>query len=166
MVYRRLSMSHNFVQQMIYGLLNDNSGRNRLSCAIDLMKVQEPQVKRAYIQALDDTFEEVVQLACFQLSHRGGIDTIEALYQALEHRSWHVRLEVCKALITLKSVDQRVVLALEQMVCEPEAIEYDSEYEELERLLGNPQFPNEWTELWGRMDTIIERARQIAAGLS
>lgn len=163
MVLRQLPISHHSVQQLVHGLLNDSSDRNRLACAIELMKVQEPEVKQAYIQALNDSFEKVVQVACFQLSYRGGIDTVEALYQVLTHRSWHVRLEVCKALIVLKAVDQRVVSTLEQMAHEPETSEYDAEYEELEYMLSGLELPDKFKKLWGKIGTILDQTRQLAA---
>jgi hypothetical protein len=130
-------MSHFFVRENIRGLLSGVEDKQRLSCAIKLMKAREPEVKQAYIQALNDSFDKVVAVACFELSSRGGSDSIEALYGVLKHPFWRVRLQACKALMVLKAADEQVVSTLERMAQEPEASEYDAEHEELESMRAN-----------------------------
>ena len=91
----------------------------RLSCAIVLMSVHSPAVDRAYVHAMRDSEEKVARLACLEVGDRGGAEGTEALFTLLDHPNWHVRLEICKALITQKNADQRVLSTLEAMSREP-----------------------------------------------
>lgn len=156
--------------------------RVRLSCAIYLMQVRNPVVDAAFLRALNDPFVRVAQIACVEVGARAGAQAAEALFKTMDHASWRVRLEACKALITLKKADARVVSALEAMSREPEAAVYDAECDEwgldMEALMAfgeasgilpktekdrlSTQAP---PELWGKLSTIIARARHIAATL-
>ena len=140
--------------------------RVRLSCAIHLMSVHIPSVDRAYCHALADPFEKVAQIACLEVGDRGGAEGTAALCAMLGHPSWRVRLEACKALITQKTADQRVVSTLDAMSREPEAAAYDAEVEESKECLEEfaKAFTPEGTavENWGKLDTIVAKARRVA----
>jgi hypothetical protein len=131
------------------------------------MEIPAPSVTEAYRRALGDPFDKVAQVACFALTSRGGVQNAEALIRALGHVSWRVRLEACKALIILGKAGQRVVATLQAMSREPEASVYDTECDEFERIdqeisleLGEP-LP--WPACWGKLHTILEKARNLAA---
>ncbi len=100
--------------------------------------------------------------------------------RGLTHSSWRVRLEACKALITLKRADVRVISALEAMSREPEAAVYDSECNEqplnmqelfefceelgiLTKTQKNELAAQAQPEPWGKLHTILTRARQIGS---
>ncbi|BCM89330.1 hypothetical protein IAD21_01176 [Abditibacteriota bacterium] len=159
----QLEASSDFVDRLIVHLLNDKSAGVRFSCAVSLMRVDEPSVDKAYIQALHDSSEKIIQLACVQLGFRGGDDAKTALFQILSHPSWNVRLAACKAFITLKTVDERVLSALETMSREPESAKYDAGIDESNRISETVGIPDDPLETWGKMATIIEEAHQIAA---
>jgi hypothetical protein len=157
-------MSDETISEWIEGLRTGTPDSRRLFCAAKLMSVEEPAVTQAYIQALKDPFEKVVQLACLQLGHRGGEDAVNALFQVLEHRSWRSRLGACRALITLKGANSQVVSVLEQMAQEPEAVEYNEFVREVEEMEQEPDYPEEMKTGCNRLGTILEEARQVAAG--
>lgn len=153
--------------EIIRHLLHNPTARARVSCAIGLMQMETPTVCDAFIQALDDEEDKVVQIACVEVGHRGGNGAAEALFRKLNHPSWDVRLEVCKALIILKATDTRVVRELESMCQEPEAAQYDEFIEEsnqmdkeLEKEMG--PLPPEAMEQWGKIGEILDQAREIA----
>lgn len=109
-----------------------------------------------------------------------GSTGTEALFSTLGHALWRVRFEACKSLIALKKADARVMAALEALSREPEAAVYDAECDEpglemaalvefgkaagilleseKDELAAKRQF-----EPWGKMHTIIARAREIAS---
>jgi hypothetical protein len=157
-------MSDETISEWIEGLRTGTPDSRRLFCAAKLMSVEEPAVTQAYIQALKDPFEKVVQLACTELGDRGGVDAVNALFQVLEQRSWHSRLGACRALITLKVANSQVVSVLEQMAQEPEAAKYDEFVREVEEMEKDPDLPEEWKGGCGRLGAILEEARQVAAG--
>lgn len=150
-------------------LVNGEDEQVRLSCAISLMPVGGDVVDRAFLKALADSSEKVVQLACLEMSTRGGREAVEALLGMLSHPSWRVRLEVCKALITRKAADPRVVATLEAMSREPEAVAYDTEVEqfdiEFKELLGeflrSAGADEADPEPWGKLNTILANARAL-----
>ena len=145
-------------------LQSDPDRRVRLCCAIGLMSAKGPLVEKAYLHAVADSDEKVGQIACGELGERGGAKAEAALFRTLTTRSWDVRLSACKALITLKAADQRVVRTLEKMATEPEAKEYDAQIEEFkkqERQLST-QHAAPPIETWGKVGTILEQARRIA----
>lgn len=139
----------------------------RLACAICLMSAEVPEVRQAYIQALKDPYEKdpyekVVRIACMELGHRGGAAATAALLQVLGHPSWHARLEACKALITLKAADPRVVSTLEAMSREPEAAKYDAQIAMFRRMEAQSGLSEEFKGSWGTLGTILEQARHLA----
>jgi hypothetical protein len=131
------------------------------------MNVPAPPVTEAYRCALGDSFDKVAQIACVELGSRGGAENADALIRVLDHPSWRVRLEACKALITLGKADQRVVATLEAMSREPEAGTYDAQCDDFERIqqevaqeLGESP---PWGRLWGKLHSILEQARNLSA---
>lgn len=148
-------------RELIFHMLHNATGRVRLSCAIKLMGVNSEAVRRAYIRALDDRGEKVVQIAALELGERGGPDARAALLGKLGDPSWDIRLAACKALITMRAADGRVVAALEAMKREPAAARYDAFIEESDRMdceMGFPKQPS-----WGKMDEIVEEAQRAAS---
>jgi len=135
----------------------------RLGCAIMLMSVKSPETHQAYLHALHDTSDKVVEIACVEIPSRPSSGDAEALYSVLDHPTWNVRLEVCKALITMQKADQRVVSALEAMSHEPEAAHYDALDEEFDRREKEMGLSGELGKRWGKLDTILQQARRIAA---
>ncbi len=137
----------------------------RLICAINLMNNLAPPVTLAYCCALEDPFEKVAQIACSEVGRRGGAQGTEALFRLLDHRSWRIRLEACKALIGQGTADDRVVTALELMAQDPEARLYDSECDEFEAAgkeittIFGPALPR---QRWGKLKTVIREARKLA----
>jgi HEAT repeat protein len=158
-----LQAHEEIADELISHLQHNTSARVRFGCAVTLMRVETPEVRQAYIGALKDTHEKIVQIACMELAHGGGEEAIEALFPVLAHDSWRVRLEACKALITLKAADQRVVSTLESMSREAEAARYDAQIEEFERQERERNTPAEFRGVWGKIGTILEQARQIVA---
>jgi len=151
--------------------------RVRLSCAIALMPLSGPKVDDAFMQALADPFESVVQIASVEVGARKVRGSLRALRSTLKHPSWRVRLEACKALILRKQAGPMVIAALKQLKREPEASVYDlecSEFRDLEaslhkaviadmsRLLQLPQPPAETRPVaqsfWENLDSILARA--------
>ena len=135
----------------------------RLGCAIMLMSVKSPEAHEAYLHALHDSSDKVVEVACMEMPDDAGIGDAEALYAVLDHPTWNVRLEICKALIRMKKADQRVVSALESMRQDPEAVRYDAFIEDSERREKEMGVAGELGPSWGKLDTIIQQARSIAA---
>jgi len=142
--------------------------RVRLSCAILLMPIRHPAADRAYRLALHDSHEKVVQLACLEMSGRADAEGVRELRGLLNNSSWPVRLEACKALITLKAVDQQVVDTLEKMRTEPQAAEHDAETAAVQNDLVDllKTLPRDEAQdapeqqLWGTLDEILAKARQ------
>ena len=155
-------MSDETVTELIDGLLTSTSNKRRVSCAIKLMGAEKPEVKQAYIQALTDPFDKVVQVACSTLGHLGGTDAATALFQVLEQYSWHSRLEACKALITLKAANAQVVSVLEKMSQEPDAASYDALIQQIHEAEKEPDYPEELKGGWGKIATILEQAKHVA----
>jgi HEAT repeat protein len=147
-------------------LLHHSDPRIRLSCAIVLMNVPAPPVTEAYRCALGDSFDKVAQIACLELGSRGGVENADALIRVLDHPSWRVRLEACKALITQGKGGQAVVVTLETMGQQPEASIYDAECDDFERIEQEvAQETGEsppWGRCWGKLQTILEQARNLA----
>jgi len=146
-------------------LLHHLDPRIRLSCAIVLMNVPTPPVTEAYRCALGDSFDKVAQIACVELGSRGGAENADALMRVLDHPSWDVRLEGCKALITQGKAGQAVVATLEAMGQQPEAGIYDAECDEFERI--EQEAAQETGEsppwgFWGKLQSILEQARNLA----
>lgn len=160
-----LPLKENFevANALTHCLKNDADQNVRLCCAIGLMSHKTSPVRDAYISAVRDVYDKVAQIACGQLGFFGGMEATTALFETLSNPLWRVRLEACKALITLKAADKRVVSTLDQMCQESEASKYDAEHDEFERLIGNVELPDEWQGMWGKIGTILEQARQIAA---
>ncbi|MBW3622632.1 MAG: hypothetical protein KY468_04400 [Armatimonadetes bacterium] len=153
--------------EMVRHMLHNPTASARLSCAIGLMSVYTLAVREGYIQALDDVEIKVMQIAAGEVGYRGGEGAAEALFRKLHHPSWDARLEICKALITLKAADARVVKELEAMSREPEAAVYDAEddeyvkmTQEVEKELGPSP---ELYERWGKIGEILQQAREIAS---
>ena len=137
-----------------------------VACAIVLMSVVGQGVDRAFLRALADPFETIAQIACLEVGDRHGVEGTSALYGMLGHTSWRVRLEACKALITQKTADPRVVATLEAMGREPEASVYDAAVDEFkdlaEEFSGAFAAEGATVENWGKLDTILARARKLA----
>jgi len=150
---------------VIEHLLHNPNPWVRLSCAIKLMSVETALVTLAYRHALEDSFDKVVQIACSEVGCRGGIANTSALIRVLGHTSWRVRLSACIALILQRAAGQSVVETLEVMSREPEARIYDAECDELDRVFQDvyrklsETAPCEW---WGKLNTILEQARNLA----
>jgi len=165
------------VRELAAYLVDGKDERVRLSCAIALMPLQNPSVDDAFMQALADPFESVVQIACVEVGARKGSGSLRALRSTLKHPSWRVRLEACKALISRKQAGPSVIAALKQLKREPEASAYELECREfcdleaslhdaviadMSQLLHLPQPPAEKRPaaqpLWGNLDSILARA--------
>lgn len=142
-------------------MLADPSADTRLSCAIGLMSADTLQVREAFTQALNDPDDKVAQMACWQVGRLGGAKGTAALFAALPHPSWRVRLEVCKALIEMGAADHRVVATLEAMSQEPESLIYDAEIKESQRMDRESGIESEG---WGTLGTIMDRARADSEG--
>ncbi|BCM88381.1 hypothetical protein IAD21_00212 [Abditibacteriota bacterium] len=100
-----------------------------------------------------------------ELGFRGGTQVKAALFHTLSNPSWRVRLKVCKALINLKAVDQRVVSTLEKMTREPEAQKYDAQIERFDRIDKQNQAGTSSEapiKTWGKIGTILQQARMMA----
>jgi hypothetical protein len=140
--------------------------RVRVSCAILLMSVKGLIVDQAYLHALRDPEPRIAQLACLEVGDRGGSEGTAALFGMLNHSHWRVRLEACKALITQKTAEQRVISTLESMGQEPEAAVYDAENEDnaeaMQLLMETCGHGDDIDKCWGKLDTIIRRARHVA----
>lgn len=147
-------------------LVQNEDSHIRLSCAVALMNNPAAPVTRAYRRALGDSFDKVAEIACQELGRRGGSGSTEALMRTLGSRSWCLRLEACKALITQGTADGRVVGALEVMARETEALIYDAEcdrFEAMERQLEREtDEPLPWGHSWGKLETILSHARCLA----
>jgi len=138
----------------------------RFGSAVMLMSVESSPVERAFIAALRDSFEKVAQIACVELGGCRSEAARQALVETLNHPSWRVRLEVCKALIKQQAAAERVVDTLEQMNREPEARAYDVECDEIDAIVKEAegdQSPEWWDGRWGRMNEILNQARAIAS---
>jgi hypothetical protein len=108
----------------------------------------------------------VAQIAVSELGFRGGAEATTALFNTLSNPSWRVRLQACTSLITLKAADKRVVSTLEKMSQEPEAKIYDAEMDEFEEFNQEVgwKMPDEPEMEWcGKIGTILEKARNLAA---
>ena len=135
----------------------------RLSCAIVLMSHKTPIVHDAYLHALRDSSDKVAQIACIEVVSGSRPGDAEVLFGMLDHLSWRVRLEVCKALIIMKRADNRVVTVLEAMSHTPEVARYDAEIEEFDRIDRETSTPDEMKGRWGKLDTILKQAQDLAA---
>lgn len=150
-------------------LSNGSDPRVRLSCAILLMPIRHPAVDRAYRQALRDSSEKVVQLACLEMSVRADAEGIRDLHELLTNPSWLLRLEACKALIALKAADQHVVDTLEELRDDPQAAQHDAEtascrddlVDLLKTLPRDDAQGDSGNELWGTLDEILAKARRL-----
>lgn len=146
-------------------LVQGEDARVRLSCAIVLMAVHGPVVDRAYLRALRDSSEQIAELACLEIGDRAPTGGTAALVGMLTHASWQVRLQACKALITQKKAAARVVSTLEALRRAPEAAVYDKEMDEskdlLEALTKACVPEGKSVENWGKLDTILARARAL-----
>jgi HEAT repeat protein len=151
------------VDVLVKQLRTSPDSRVRLGCAINLMSVESPSVRSAFIEALHDPEEKVVRLACGEVGHRDGPGMKEALISVLNNPSWHARLEACKALILANAANAKVVSALEQMRREPEAAEYDTLIEKFDQREKDLHLEGTLGRMWGRLGTILERARNVAA---
>ncbi len=156
-------------ETLAHVLEHGSDPRVRLSCAIALMPVRGPAVDHAFLRALADSADKVVQIACVESWDRGGVEVIAALLARLEHPSWRVRLEVCKALIQREVGDPRVLSTLEAMRREPEAAVYDAEVGAHDPALkefmagtlrqhGAGEAP---VETWGKLEAILAKARAV-----
>jgi HEAT repeat protein len=136
--------------------------RVRLSCAIALMPVSSAAVDAAYLKALTDSSDKVVQIACLEIGSRKAPEGVEALKRVLSHPAWRVRLEACKGLIRQNAANRLVVSTLEAMGNEPEAAVYDAEddqFQQIERELGETPLLD---KRWGKLGAILAEARQVA----
>jgi hypothetical protein len=70
----------------------------------------------------------------------------------------------CRSLITLKVANSQVASVLEQMAQKPEAVEYNEFVREVEEMEQEPDYPEEMKTGCNRLGTILEEARQVAAG--
>lgn|ERR1035441_4099312 len=139
---------------LIEKLLHNPNPSVRLSCGIKLMKDLSAPVTLAYRCALEDASDKVVQLSCMELGWRGGVENTEALLRVLNHKSWHVRLGACKALITQGVTDHRITNTIEALAQEPEAAIYDAECDDLDRMIEESGM--KWPcEMWGKLNTIL-----------
>lgn len=140
--------------------------RVRASCAALMMSATGPVVDRAYLHALRDPEQTVAQIACLEVGARGSAEGTGALFGMLNHPNWRLRLEACKALITQKTADQRVVSTLEAMGREPEAAAYDAENEDnaeaMQLFMAASGHGDEIDKCWGKLDTILAKARRVA----
>jgi len=135
----------------------------RLSCAIMLMEIKSPETHAAYLHALHDTSDKVVEIASTEIPARATAGDAEALYAVIDHPTWNVRLEICKALIRMNKADQRVVSTLEAMRKEPEAAKYDAEIDYMDKVDKEVGGAGQTLSHWGKLDTILQQARTIAA---
>ena len=136
----------------------------RLGCAINLMSIKTPTVRSAYTYALRDSSEKVVEIACMEVGLGGGDGTKEALLSVLNNPSWRVRLEACKAMIVSKTADETTIAALDQLSRESEAAIYDAEIDDFDRIKRQTGTQGALGPRWGKLASIKDRARQVAAG--
>jgi N-acetylglutamate synthase-like GNAT family acetyltransferase len=152
--------------ELAHYLEHGDDPRLRLRCALLLGPVHLPGVDSAFLQALADPCDMVVQWSCHEAAQRCGTEGIAKVMGLLNHSSWRVRLTACIALIQQKTADQRVVATLEALMREPEATEHDAfedEFKELRKNLGLACGGDE-SELegLGKMASILEKTREIA----
>ena len=137
-----------------------------MRCALLLGPVHSPTVDRAFLRALADPFDTLVEWSCHEAAERCGAEGIAAVLGLLNHSSWQVRLIACITLIQQKTADQRVVATLEALMREPEAAEHDAFDEDLrdfnkdEGLLSSADEAE--LHRWGKMASILDRAREVA----
>jgi hypothetical protein len=155
-------MPDDAAERLAAHLREDTQPNVRLTCAIALMQVKSPAVRDAYLMALHDSNEKVVQLACMEVADRGGPGAKEALSAVTDHPSWRVRLEACKGLIHANLADSATVAALEKLSGEPEARAYDAEIDDFEK--REVEAGVDFGEHWGNTETILRQARDIARG--
>lgn len=145
---------------LIRHLRTNSTPQVRSACARELARYEAPEAADAVLAALDDPDDDVVLAACDYLARWGGRPAIEALLQQLAHRSWHVRLRACLALVDLGVCSVRLLVTLEALSNEPEAIAHDARtaavdarIEETGGLMPEP-------ERIGSMREIVDRAKR------
>lgn len=147
------------VNALIDGMLSDESQSTRLRCAVGLMKHTEYEVQQAYVKALDDPFDKVVQLSCREVGWRGEVAAVERLRNLLNHALWEVRIAACHGLISLQVVDAYVIEKLEELSLSPEADEYNSDIEEI-RELNQEEYRVRDADVFGTLDFILSELRK------
>jgi ribosomal protein S18 acetylase RimI-like enzyme len=150
-------------------LVNGPDESVRLCCAIHLMPVHHEIVDRAFLAALNDSDDKIVEIACTEVGYRCQVAGGEALVGVLRHPLWRIRLAAAIALINQNQADERVVAALEAMKQQPEAAAYDIEMAEMkESLASMPEAflpEGEAGEIWRPFDSILAKARGLALKL-
>jgi len=137
----------------------------RLACALGLGRVHSPRVDRAFLRALADPSDQVVQWSCREVGERCGAQGTAALFGLLNHSSWNIRLVACITLIYQRTADQRVVATLEAMSREPEVVKHDAfedEFSEVQKGLLACCGDECEQGVWGKMASILEKAREVA----
>ena len=128
---------------LIFNMLSSSSSGSRINYAIQLTKHRGDQVEEAYIKTLNDTSEKMILLACKQLGRLSAKKAIISLLNLLNSNSWNIRLEACKALLSIQGEDvqlhidlNRVIKTLEEINDSSNAYEYDLAVEEIRYDLG------------------------------
>jgi HEAT repeat protein len=124
-------------------LLSDESDHVRRICSAFMHYFPAADAVPHLLPALADPDPGVVSSCCVSLGLLGDPTAIPSLLGLLDHPGWNTRLEACWALIKLKAADERIVAALEQLMREPEAVEYDLGMDEMNAM------PDIWDESQG-----------------
>jgi HEAT repeat protein len=133
----------------------------RSACAQILAKAELPEAADAVLAALDDPDDEVVKAACDYLARWGSRPAIEALLQTLCHHSWDVRLRACTALMDLDICNARVLMTVEELSTEPEAVDHDADVAARDSELEDNGGLMPPRERVGSMSEIVDRAKRI-----
>ena len=80
-------------------------------------------VNLAYAHATGDAEEKVALIACNEVGFRGGVEGVNALFNALTNVLPKVRLFASIALVRLGAADEKVVSTLEELRPLPEVAE-------------------------------------------
>jgi HEAT repeat protein len=122
----------------------------------------------ALLQVLTDSDLRLVKSAIVGLGNLGDCRAIPSLLPMLDHPERSVRFFTASALLKLKTVDQRLVAALEKLTQDPEAEEHDlaadewnHDLEKQKRLALEMGDPEPQPHL--KMHELVEQARNLLA---
>jgi HEAT repeat protein len=154
---------------LIEHLRADSSPGVRMMCVVFLHQFADDQVVEALRQALADPQWEVVTAASVGLGKRGDRRAIPWLLPLRDHSDRRIRYYAARALLRLKTGDQRLVAGLEQLSRDPEADEHDlraaernSRLEDMRRMRGREAGDRE--PQWHlTMAEMVEQARRLLA---
>lgn len=108
----------------------DPDGNVRMVCAAALSWTPATHMKvAALISALSDADDKVASHACLALGATGDLSGVAPLLHVLGHRSWNVRFRACQGILYLGFVDDRVLMAIEDLGRSVEAVAHDCDAE-------------------------------------